>query len=122
MVVGAVAPSKTERQKATSKKLAVLSTVLRTIAGFRKVSIRVLEQLILVPVALLTLQVRLAVRGGHGGFLFDCTLVHIAVWVLFWHRPRKMRKSAAALSSGPEIVRPREYFRYRAAVTAFTSV
>jgi hypothetical protein len=67
--------------------------------------------------------VRLAVRGGRSGFFFDCTLVQIAVWVfLFWHRPRKMRKSAAALSSGPEIVQPRGYFRYRAAVTAFTSV
>lgn len=88
MVVGAVAPSNTERKQAPSKKLAVLSTVLRTIAGFRKVSIRVLEHFILVPVAQLTLQVRLAVRGGHGGFLFDCTLVPIAVRMfLFWHRP-----------------------------------
>ena len=122
MVVEGEAPSNTERQQAPSRNLAALSAVLRIIAGFRKVTVRVLEQLILVPVAQLALQVRFAVRGGHGRFLFDCTLVHIAVWVLFWHRPRKMRKSAAALSSGPEIVRPRGYFRYKAAVTAFTSV
>jgi len=55
MVVGAVAPSNTERKQAPSKKLAVLSTVLRTIAGLRKVSIRVLEHFILVSVAQLTL-------------------------------------------------------------------
>jgi hypothetical protein len=88
MVVGGVAPSNTERKQAHSKKLALLSTVLRTIAGFRKVSVRVFKRLILVPVAQLTLQIRLAVRGGYGGFLFHCTLVQIAVRMfLFWHRP-----------------------------------
>jgi hypothetical protein len=88
MVVAGAAPSNPERKQAPSKKLAVLSTVLRTIAGLRKVSIRVLEHFILVPVAQLTLQVRLAVRGGYGGFLFYCTLVPIAVRMfLFWHRP-----------------------------------
>jgi hypothetical protein len=51
MVVGGVAPSNPERKQAPSKKLAMLSTVLRTIAGLRKVSIRVLEHFILVPVA-----------------------------------------------------------------------
>jgi hypothetical protein len=51
MVVRGVAPSNKERRKAPSKKLPVLSTVFRTIARFRKVSIRVLKQLILVPVA-----------------------------------------------------------------------
>jgi hypothetical protein len=87
MVVGGVAPSNPERKQAPSKKLAVLSTVLRTIAGLRKVSIRVLEHFILVPVALLTLQIRFAVRRRHGRFLFDRTLVQIAVWVfLFCHR------------------------------------
>jgi hypothetical protein len=87
MVVGGVAPSNTERKQAPSKKLAVLSTVLRSIAGLRKVSIRVFKHFILVPVAQLTLQIRLAVRGGRGGFFFDRTLVQIAVWVfLFWHR------------------------------------
>jgi hypothetical protein len=87
MVVGGVAPSNTERKQAPSKKLAVLSAVLRSIAGLRKVSIRVLEHFILVPVALLTLQIRFGVRRRHGRFLFDRTLVQIAVWVfLFWHR------------------------------------
>jgi hypothetical protein len=81
-----VAPSNTERKQAPRKKLAMLSTVLRTIAGFRKVSVRILKQLILVPMAQLTLQVRLAIRGGHSGFFFDRTLVQIAVWMfLFWH-------------------------------------
>ena len=122
-MVGGVAPSNTERQQTPSKNLAVFSTVLRIIAGFRKVRIRVFEQFIFVPVAYLTLQIRLALRGRHGGFLFDCTLVQIAVWVfLFWHRLRRMRKSAPVLSPGPEIVRPGGYFRYRAAVTALTSV
>jgi hypothetical protein len=51
MVVGGVAPSSKERTQAPRKKLAVLSAVLRTIAGFRKVSIRVLKHLIFVPVA-----------------------------------------------------------------------
>jgi hypothetical protein len=88
MVVAGVAPSNMGRKQAQSKKLAVLSTVLRTIAGFRKVSVRVFKRLILVPVAQLTLQIRLAVRGGYGGFLFYCTLVPIAVRMfLFWHRP-----------------------------------
>jgi hypothetical protein len=50
MVVGAVAPSNTKRKQAPRKKLAALSAVLRTIAGFGKVSIRVLKQLIFVPV------------------------------------------------------------------------
>jgi hypothetical protein len=86
MVVEGVAPSNTKRQQAPSNNLAALSTVLRTIAGFRKIGIRVLEQLILVPVAYLTLQIRLAVGRGRGGFFFDCTLVQIAVSMfLFWH-------------------------------------
>jgi hypothetical protein len=50
MVLGGVAPSKTKRKHAPRKKLAALSAVLRTIAGFWKVSIRVLEHLIFVPV------------------------------------------------------------------------
>jgi hypothetical protein len=86
MVLKAVAPSNTKRKQAPREKLAAFPAVLRTIAGFRKVSVRVLKQLIFVPVTQLTLQVRLAFRGGRGGFLFDCTLVQIAVWVfLFWH-------------------------------------
>jgi hypothetical protein len=51
MVVGGVAPSNTARKQAPREKLAMLSTVLRTVAGLRKVSIRVLEHFILVPVA-----------------------------------------------------------------------
>jgi len=51
MVVEGVAPSNTKKQQAPSNNLAALSTVLRTIAGFRKVSIRVLKHLIFVPVA-----------------------------------------------------------------------
>ena len=87
MVVGGLAPSNTDKKQAPSKNLAVLSTVLRTITRFRKVCIRVFERLILVPVAELTLQIGLGIRGGHGGFFFDCTFVQIAVWVfLFWHR------------------------------------
>ena len=50
MVLGDVAASNTKRKQAPRKKLAALSAVFRTIAGFRKVSIRVLEQLIFVPV------------------------------------------------------------------------
>ncbi len=88
MVVGDVAPSKMGRKQAPRRKLAILSAMLRTITGFRKVSIRVLKHFILVPVALLTLQVRLAFLGGHGGFLFDGTLVLVAVRMfLFWHGP-----------------------------------
>jgi hypothetical protein len=88
MVVEGVAPSNREREHAPRKKLAVLSTVLRTVARFRKVSIGVFKQLIFVPVTYLTLQVWLAARGGHGGFFFDCTLVQIGVRMfLFWHRP-----------------------------------
>ena len=77
MVVEGAAPSKSERKHAPRKKLAVLSTVLRTVAGFRKVRVRVLEQLILVPVTDLTLQVWLAVCGGHCGFFFNCTKVQL---------------------------------------------
>jgi hypothetical protein len=87
MVVGGVAPSNAERKQAPSKELAALPTVLRAIAGFRKVSVRVFKRLILITVAQLTLQIRLTVRRGYGRFLFDRTLVPIAVWVfLFWHR------------------------------------
>jgi hypothetical protein len=51
MVVGGVAPSNTERKQAPSKKLAVFSTVLRTIARLWEITIRVLKQFILIPVA-----------------------------------------------------------------------
>jgi hypothetical protein len=65
----------------------MLPAMLRIIARLRKITVRVLEHFILVPVAQLASQIRFAVRRRHGRFLFDRTLVQITVWVfLFWPR------------------------------------
>jgi hypothetical protein len=64
----------------------VLSTVLRIWTGLRKVSVRVFEQFILIPVTYLVLQIGPAVGGGDADIFFFRSLVEIAVWVLlFWH-------------------------------------
>jgi hypothetical protein len=86
MVDDALAPSSAASRQAPSRKLAFLSTVLRTWTGLRKVGVRIFEHFILIPVTYLILQIGPAVGGGGAGFFFNRSLVEIAVWVLlFWH-------------------------------------
>ena len=67
--------------------LAVLSAVLRIWPRLRKIRVRILEHFILIAVAQLALQIRLAVGGGHAGFFFNRALLEITIRViLFWHR------------------------------------
>ena len=87
MVDDALAPSSAASMQAPSTKLAALPTVLRIGTGLRKVSVRVFEHFILIPVTYLVLQIGPAVGGGPADFFFNRSLAVIAVRVLlFWHR------------------------------------
>jgi hypothetical protein len=58
-----------------------LPAMLRAGTRLRKIRIRIFDQLVFVSVAQLPLQIRLAAFSGRSGFLFDCSLMEIGVWL-----------------------------------------
>ena len=78
--------------------LAVFAAVLWTRPRFRKISICILEDCILVAVAHLAVQVGLAIRGRGTDFFFDRALMDVTVRrILLYHRPHTMTVSLSVL-------------------------
>jgi hypothetical protein len=84
---GGAAPSRAPRKHAPSRRLAVLSAVLRIRSRLRKICVGVLEHFVLITMTQLALQVWVAGGGGYACFFFNRALLSIAVRViLFRHR------------------------------------
>jgi hypothetical protein len=116
------------KHAASRNALAVLSAVLRTGAGLRKIAVGIFKHFVLIAVAQLVLKVGPGVAGALGAFFFYCSLADIAVWVLFFcHRALRdegftygvVQKRSLRAGTSPPL---RHFAVYKAAVTAFTSV